>query len=51
MWVWTIMRTLRYPDHQARHGDQLVCMCDVFVFIFIHSVVGLVDSYMIICID
>ena len=50
MWVWTIMGTSRCLDLQARHGDQLVCMCDVFVFIFIHSVVELVDSYMIICI-
>ena len=33
------------------HGDQLVCMCDVFVFIFIHRVVELVDSCMIICIE
>ena len=51
MRVWTIMGTLRCPDLRAKHGDKLVCMCDVFLFIFIHSVVELVDSYMIICID
>ena len=44
MRVWNIMGTLRCPDLQAMHGDQLVCMCDVFVFIFIHRVVYLVDS-------
>ena len=38
------------PELLAKHGDQLVCMCDVFVFIFIHSVADLVDTYMIICI-
>ena len=39
------------PRPPARHGDQLVYMCDVFMFIFIHSVVELVDSCMIICLD
>ena len=51
MWVWTIMGTPRCPDLEARHGDQLVCMCDFFMFIFIHSVVKLVDSCMLICVD
>ena len=40
------MGTLRCPNLQARHGDQLVCMCDVFMFIFIHIVDELVDDYM-----
>ena len=46
MWVWTIVGTLRCPKIPARHGDQLVCMCDVFVFIFIHSVVEMINDYM-----
>ena len=36
----------RCPKLLVRHGDRLVCMCDVFMFIFIHSVVELVDDYM-----
>ena len=44
MWVWTTRETLRCPDLLARCGDQLVCMRDVFMFIFIHSVVELVGS-------
>ena len=36
----------RCPELLVRHGDHLVCMCDVFMFIFIHSVVELVDYYM-----
>ena len=39
MQVWTLMGTLRCLDLQAKHGDQLVYICDVFVFIFIHRVV------------
>ena len=46
MWVWTIVGTLRCPELLVMDGDQLVCMCDVFVFIFIHIVVELVDDYM-----
>ena len=46
MGIWTIMGTLRCPELPAKHGDQLVCMCDVFMFIFIHIVVELVDNYM-----
>ena len=46
MWVWTIVGTLRCLELLSRHGDQLVCMCDVLMFIFIHSVVELVGDYM-----
>ena len=46
MWVWIIMGILRCPELLVRHGEQLVCMCDVFMFIFIHIVVELVDNYM-----
>ena len=50
MWVWTTRETLRCPDLLVRHGGQLVCMCDVFMFIFIYSVVELVGSlYIDIC--
>ena len=50
MWVWTTMETSRCPDLLARHGDQLVSMHGFFMFIFIHSVVDLVDSlYVDIC--
>ena len=45
MWVWIIVGILRCPKLLVRNGDQLVCMCDVFMFIFIHSVVELVDDY------
>ena len=44
MWVWISKETLRCLDLLARRGDQLVCICDVFMFIFIHSVVELVGS-------
>ena len=40
------MGITRCPELLVRHGDQLVCMCDVFMFSFIHSVVELVDDYM-----
>ena len=46
MWVWIIVGILRCLELLVRHGDQMVCMCDVFMFIFIHSVVELVDDYM-----
>ena len=46
MWVWIIVGILRCPKLLVRLGDQLVCMCDVFMFIFIHIVVELVDNYM-----
>ena len=50
MWVWISKETLRCLDLLARRGDQLVCMRDFFMFIFIHSVVELVDSlYVDIC--
>ena len=45
MRVWISRETLRCPDLLARRGDQLVCMRDVFMFIFIHSVVELVGSF------
>ena len=46
MWVWIIMGIPRCPELLVKHGDCLVCMCDVFMFIFIHSVVEPVDDYM-----
>ena len=46
MWVWIIMGIPRCLELLVKPGDQLVCMCDVFMFIFIHSVVELVDDYM-----
>ena len=50
MWVWTTRETLRCPNLLARRGDQLVCIRDVFMFIFIHSVVELVGIlYIDIC--
>ena len=51
MRVWIYRETLRCPDLLARHGDQLVCMRDVFMFIFIHSVVKMVDSCMLVRVD
>ena len=44
MRVWISRETLRCPDLLAKRGDQLVCMHDVFMFIFIHSVFELVGS-------
>ena len=44
MQVWISREALRCLDLLARCGDQLVCMHDVFMFIFIHSVVELVGS-------
>ena len=51
MRVWTTRETLRCPDLPSRCGGQLVCMHDVFMLIFIHIVVELVDSCMLICVD
>ena len=51
MRVWIYRETLRCPNLLVRIGYQLVCMCDVFMFIFLHSVVELVDSCMLICVD
>ena len=45
MWVWISKETLRCPDLLARHGDQLVCMHGVFMFIFMHSIVELVSDF------
>ena len=44
MWVWIFKETLRCPVLLARHGDQLVYMYDVFMFIFMHSIVELVSG-------
>ena len=44
MRVWIFRGALRGPDLLARSGDQMVCMRDFFMFIFIHSVVELVGS-------
>ena len=44
MRVWTTRETLRCPDVLIRIGDQLVCMHDVFMFIFIHIIFELVGS-------
>ena len=45
MWVWTSREILRCPDLLVRLGDQLVCMLDVFMFIFVHSIVELVSEF------
>ena len=45
MLVWISRETLRCPDLLARCGDQLVCMRDVFMFIFMHSIVELVSDF------
>ena len=45
MWVWTSRETLRCPNLLVRLRDQLVCMFDVFMFIFVHSIVELVNDF------
>ena len=45
MRVWIFGETLRCPDLLFRLGDQLVCMLDVFMFIFVHSIVELVSDF------
>ena len=45
MRVWTSREILRCLDLLVRLGDQLVCMLDVFMFIFVHSIVELVSDF------
>ena len=45
MRVWISKETLRCPDLLVRRGDHLVCMLDVFMLIFMHSIVGLVSNF------
>ena len=45
MWVWIYGETLRCPDLLVRCGDQLVYKLDVFMFIFMHSIVELVSDF------
>ena len=40
MRVWISREILRFPDLLDRCGDQLVCMLDVFMLIFMHSIVS-----------
>ena len=45
MRVWIFEETLRCPDLLVRHGDQLVCMLDVFMLIFMHNIVEMVSDF------
>ena len=45
MWVWISRETLRCPNLLVKRGDQLVCMPDFFMFIFMHSIVELVSDF------
>ena len=45
MWLWISGEILRCPDLLVRLGDQLVCMLDIFMFIFVHSIVELVSDF------
>ena len=45
MQVWISREMLRCPDLLVRLGDQLVCMLDVFMFIFMNSIVELVSGF------
>ena len=45
MWVWTSKEILRCPDLLVKLGDQLACMLDIFMFIFVHSIVELVSDF------
>ena len=45
MWVWNSREISRCPDLLVRLGNQLVCMLDVFMFIFVHSIVELVSDF------
>ena len=45
MRVWISREILRCPDLLVRVGDQLVCMLDVFMFIFMHSILDLVSGF------
>ena len=45
MRVWISREILRCLDLLARLGDQLVCMLDIFMFIFVHSIVELVSDF------
>ena len=45
MQVWISRENLRCPGLLVRSGDQLVCMLDVFMFIFMHSIVELVSGF------
>ena len=61
MRVWTSREIQRCPDLLVRLGDQLACMLDVFMFIFVHSIVELVSDFhvdvcglmvsLIVCVD
>ena len=45
MQVWISRDILRCPNLLVRLGDQLVCMLDIFMFIFVHSIVELVSDF------
>ena len=45
MWVWVSGETLRCPHLLVKRGDQLVCMLDVFMFIFMHSIVEMISYF------
>ena len=45
MRLWISEETLRCPNLLARCGDQLVCMLDVFILIFMHSIVEMVSDF------
>ena len=45
MRVWISKEILRCLDLLVKLRDQLVCMLDIFMFIFVHSIVELVNDF------